>query len=350
VLVVRPDRRAVEWFHTSSLHRLRPQIREPPEARERGEDLRPDRGDAIITTRRRPPPARRRRANATAPDSNAPSSFDALMNTHSTALTRPWSCGGVSIVTAVWRMLTLTMSTNPLRASAASDSGNHLEKPKTIIEAPKVATTTSSVGPAGVRSGLRGQQDGSEKRADRRSRSQDAEPDRAHMQDRAREHGRERDRVAEQHAEEIEADRPEQHPRTRDEPDARDEAVPAGRLGGYERAHDRAHREDGGERQHKESRGGGVHGDRLDGEDDPAECGPRDHADLPRDAAQGEAPGSSSCGTISGVRARARGCRRRSQRRRRRRWRGTATVSARPRASRRGATRQSRCSTRTRPR
>ena len=38
---------------------------------------------------------------ATAPDSKAPSSFDALMKTHSTALTRPCSCGGVSSATAV---------------------------------------------------------------------------------------------------------------------------------------------------------------------------------------------------------------------------------------------------------
>ena len=30
-------------------------------------------------------------SDATTPDSKAPSSFDALMNTHSTAFTRPWS-------------------------------------------------------------------------------------------------------------------------------------------------------------------------------------------------------------------------------------------------------------------
>ena len=92
---------------------------------------------------------------ATAPDSKAPSSFDALMNTHSTALTRPCSCGGVSIVTAVWRMLTLIMSTKPVTQSAASESGSHFESPNTIIPPPNIATTTRSVGPAGVWSGFR---------------------------------------------------------------------------------------------------------------------------------------------------------------------------------------------------
>ena len=42
----------------------------------------------------------------------------------------------------------LIMSAKPLTASAASESGSERESPKTIIIAPKMATTASSVGPA----------------------------------------------------------------------------------------------------------------------------------------------------------------------------------------------------------
>ena len=174
-------------------------------------------------------------SEATAPDSNAPSSFEALMNTHSTALTRPWSCGGVSMVTAVWRMLTLIMSTKPVRASAASERGSHFDRPKTIIPPPKVATTTSSVGPAGVRSGCRASSTRRESAPTDGARTQQPRPIGPTCEDRAREHRCERDRVAEQHAEEVEPDRAQQHARPRDEADARDEAVPARWLGRDER-------------------------------------------------------------------------------------------------------------------
>ena len=59
---------------------------------------------------------------ATAPDSKAPSSFEALMKTISTALTRPRSSFGVISATVVERMLTLIMSTNPAMPSAATES------------------------------------------------------------------------------------------------------------------------------------------------------------------------------------------------------------------------------------
>ena len=48
---------------------------------------------------------------AASPDSNAPSSFEALMNTPSTALTRPSSAFGVARATTVERMFMLNMST-----------------------------------------------------------------------------------------------------------------------------------------------------------------------------------------------------------------------------------------------
>ena len=46
------------------------------------------------------------------------------------------------------RMFMLIMSAKPATASAASESGSDFDSPKTIIITPKVATTTSSVGPA----------------------------------------------------------------------------------------------------------------------------------------------------------------------------------------------------------
>src|SRR4029078_5393450 len=63
---------------------------------------------------------------AAAPDSNAPSSFEALMKTFSTASTRPRSSSGVTIATVVARMFMLIMSTKPLTARASSESGSHL--------------------------------------------------------------------------------------------------------------------------------------------------------------------------------------------------------------------------------
>src|SRR5204862_448263 len=89
------------------------------------------------------------------PDSKAPSSFEALMNTHSTELTRPCSSGGVTSRTAVERMFMLIMSAKPLIASAASERGSDRERPKTIIIAPKTATTVSRAGPARKGSGRR---------------------------------------------------------------------------------------------------------------------------------------------------------------------------------------------------
>ena len=82
----------------------------------------------------------------------------------------------------------LIMSTNPLTASAASESGSERESPKTTMLAPKAATTTSSVRPAWPRSGRRASMTPGHERADGRGAAQDAEPDRPGVQDRAREH------------------------------------------------------------------------------------------------------------------------------------------------------------------
>ena len=106
------------------------------------------------------------------------------------------------------------------------------------------------------------------------------------MQDRAGEHGRERDRVAEQHCEEVERDRAEQHARVQHEPDAGDEVVPAHRLAGEVRTRHPREQQDRDERDEEQRGRGCVDGDRFDGEDHAAERRPCDHADLPGDAAQ----------------------------------------------------------------
>ena len=111
------------------------------------------------------------------------------------------------------------------------------------------------------------------------------------MEDRLREHGSECDRIPEQHAEQVERDRAEQHAGAGDEANAGHEAVPARRLGGAERTSDRPHDEDGDERQREQAGGRRIDRNGLDGEDDAAERRACDHSDLPCDAAQRERTG-----------------------------------------------------------
>ena len=90
---------------------------------------------------------------AATPDSNAPSSFDARMNTDSSALTRPRSSGGVSSGTSVPRISTLTMSAPASTASARMDSGKLVDSPNTTVAAPNVPTATNRMRPTLCRRG-----------------------------------------------------------------------------------------------------------------------------------------------------------------------------------------------------
>ncbi len=92
---------------------------------------------------------------AATPDSNAPSSFDALMKTISTAFTRPRSSSGVTSGRIVERRTTLTMSTAPPTARATIESANERERPNTIIDTPNDPTASRSVLPTRSRSGRR---------------------------------------------------------------------------------------------------------------------------------------------------------------------------------------------------
>ena len=82
---------------------------------------------------------------AATPDSKAPSSFDALMKTISTAFTLPRSASGVASAVIIERMFMLIMSAKPLTASATIESGNELESPKTITRALNLMTVAKAI-------------------------------------------------------------------------------------------------------------------------------------------------------------------------------------------------------------
>ena len=102
--------------------RVRAHVLEPVDAREGGKKRGQTSASRIVSA----PPATTAgtapTSAAAAPDSNAPSSFEAPMNTPSTALTRPRSSFGVASATVVARMFIEIMSTNPLTASASAES------------------------------------------------------------------------------------------------------------------------------------------------------------------------------------------------------------------------------------
>ena len=88
--------------------------------------------------------------------------------------------------------------------------------------------TKSSVRPALRAERPPGEHHARDQRADGRRAAQDAEPLRAGVQDRAREDRQQRDRAAEEHGEEIERDRAEQHRRPPDEADPGHQALEPG--------------------------------------------------------------------------------------------------------------------------
>ncbi len=92
---------------------------------------------------------------AVTPDSNSPSSLLALTKTMFTALTRPRMGSGVASCTSADRTYTLIMSDAPTATSAASESAKLVERPKTIVASPKMATQTSILAPARLSIGRR---------------------------------------------------------------------------------------------------------------------------------------------------------------------------------------------------
>ena len=201
------------------------------------------------------------------------------------------------------------MSTKPVTASAASESGSHFESPKTIIPAPKIATTTSSVGPAGRAERLAREQQRRDERADRRRGAQQRRarparrggstartPARARSSRRAaRRRGR-----APIAPSSIRVAQMKRTPATR-------LSQPGGSVVTSERT-DRPHREDGDERRRRGARPRSRRPrPARSAKMMPPSAGPAIDADLAGDAAQGDAPGQELGGTSSGVSARERG-------------------------------------------
>ena len=136
------------------------------------------------------------------------------MKTPSTALTRPRSAFGVASATVVERMFIENMSTKPLTASAANESGNQRESPKTTMLAPNAPTTSSSVRPAWPPSGLRASRIPPTARRPR-SRCAARRARTAPCAGSTREERQQRDGAAEEHGEQVERDRAEDDRRRR---------------------------------------------------------------------------------------------------------------------------------------
>src|SRR5882672_77695 len=90
---------------------------------------------------------------AVVPDSNSPSSFEALMNTIETALTRPRIRSGVPTWMRVWRTVTLSMSAAPMTKRNARDRGRLWESPRPRVASPNTATPPKSQAPIRRRRG-----------------------------------------------------------------------------------------------------------------------------------------------------------------------------------------------------
>ena len=147
---------------------------------------------------------------AAIPLSNAPSSFEAPMNTQLTDATRPRIRSGERTRRIVLRMTMLRPSVTPLKNSATHDTMNVVDRPNTIIETPNPATEMSSVRPA-WRLGRPARRDEHDpERAQRRRRAKDPEPGRPDVQDVGREDRQQRDRATEEDGEQVERHRPDQ--------------------------------------------------------------------------------------------------------------------------------------------
>ena len=138
------------------------------------------------------------------------------MKTRFTADTRPRSSSGVWSWTTVWRITTLTLSSAPATTSAASDSQNHVDSPKTMIASPNPATDQTKTRPERRNGGMQPLRDGHRQRADRGRGGEPAERRRPDVQDVLGEHRQQRNRAAEQHREEIERDHAEDRLRAPD--------------------------------------------------------------------------------------------------------------------------------------
>ena len=94
-------------------------------------------------------------SEAVRPDSNSPNWFDVPTNIEFTADTRPRMASGVCSCTSDERTTMESTSEAPSTASARSDSGKEVDRPKATVARPKSATARNIFTPARLASGCR---------------------------------------------------------------------------------------------------------------------------------------------------------------------------------------------------
>ena len=124
------------------------------------------------------------------------------------------------------------MSNAPPSARASIDSHIWRESPKTTMETPNPATTTKSIGPARRRIGKPASASAARNAPTAGAARRTARARRADLEDVLREDREQRDRAAEEHREEVERDRSEEHPRPTDQANAREHLAEPATLAG----------------------------------------------------------------------------------------------------------------------
>ena len=162
---------------------------------------------------------------AATPDSNAPSSFDALMKTISTAFTRPRSSSGVTSGRIVERRTTLTMSNAAAEREREHREPHRAREPEDDHADAEAGDDDEERRPGVAPNRVAGDRERREERADRRRRAQEPETGRPDLEDVLREDRQQRDGAAEEHGEEIERDRAEEDVRPTDEANAGEHLV-----------------------------------------------------------------------------------------------------------------------------
>src|SRR5438046_6070129 len=85
---------------------------------------------------------------AVKPDSSAPNSFEVPMKMLFTAETRPRISSGVTSCTMVPRIITLTLSKEPIKKNMARENQNTCDNPNRTVAIPKPVTHQSKLRPA----------------------------------------------------------------------------------------------------------------------------------------------------------------------------------------------------------
>ena len=148
---------------------------------------------------------------AVAPLSNAPISFDMLTNRCFTAETRPRRASGVIICSSVRRMTTLTLSQTPVTNRHAARARRSATGRTRSLPGRSRLPPTSRTRPGRCHGGSRVVTSAIGSRAGGGRRAQPAQAGRPHLQDVLGKDRQQRDGAAEQHGEQIQRDRRQEH-------------------------------------------------------------------------------------------------------------------------------------------